>query len=749
MDHLKVSTRTLVLFATFARFVAFSSAMAAPLAAQNADRVDFRRDVQPLFKHYCLDCHGPRQQMSGLRLDRRRDAMRGGAIADIGPGNSAASRLYLKLIGNGDYGGQMPPTGPLKDDQIRTIKNWIDQGAEWPDDLAGEASPKAADPKATRLMESLRTGDRVRFRKLLKEDRSAANRQGYAGSTPLMFAALYADSSAVALLLRAGADPNIRNDAGASPLMWAVPDIDKTRLLLDSGANVNARSGDGRTPLLIAASYRNSSATLELLLHRGAEPNVTSSGGAGSPLAEAAYLGDLSSIQALLKGGVDLKHTGDAVGLALWSRCLPCALQLVKGAQPDELHFPLELLSRLGDEPGVEFLLDHGADPKAVGMHGRTPLMYAAASDTIPLPIVKALVGRGADINVKSVSAESAIGFARLSGDTPVVTWLVAAGATPPGVPAYSPPAAAPCTSPRSAIERSVPLLQRSDLSFLKKAGCVSCHNNMLTAMTVSRARKKIGVDEDVARTQLSSIAIYLDAWRERLLQNIGLPGDADGASYLLLGLAAENYPPSPATDAAARFLASRQLSDGSWRIVEHRPPLESSDIEVTAVSMRALQVYAPKARQRLYGSSIQLAATWLSTAQPRTNEDRALRLLGLSWGGATNQAIRTAAQPLLDEQRADGGWAQIPTLPTDAYATGQALVALLESGAITASSAAFARGVQFLQSTQLADGSWYVKSRAAPFQPYFESGFPHHQDQWISDAATNWATMALTHAVQ
>src|SRR5258706_8864135 len=100
------------------------------LSAQNAERVDFRRDVQPLFKQYCVDCHGPTQQMSGFRLDRRRDAMKGGTVAVIGPGNSAASRLYLRLTGN-NYGLQMPPTAPLKEEQIRVIQTWIDQGAEW------------------------------------------------------------------------------------------------------------------------------------------------------------------------------------------------------------------------------------------------------------------------------------------------------------------------------------------------------------------------------------------------------------------------------------------------------------------------------------------------------------------------------------------------------------------------------------------------------------------------------------------
>ena len=57
-------------------------------------------------------------------------------------------------------------------------------------------------------------------------------------------------------------------------------------------------------------------------------------------------------------------------------------------------------------------------------------------------------------------------------------------------------------------------------------------------------------------------------------------------------------------------------------------------------------------------------------------------------------------------------------------------------------------RGIQFLLNTQLADGSWYVKSRALAFQPYFDDGFPHGFDQWISAAGTSWATMALALAL-
>jgi hypothetical protein len=60
-----------------------------------------------------------------------------------------------------------------------------------------------------------------------------------------------------------------------------------------------------------------------------------------------------------------------------------------------------------------------------------------------------------------------------------------------------------------------------------------------------------------------------------------------------------------------------------------------------------------------------------------------------------------------------------------------------------------FRKGVDYLLRTQASDGSWRVKSRAIWFQPYFESGFPYGQDQFISTAGTAWATLALTLAAE
>jgi len=118
--------------------------------------------------------------------------------------------------------------------------------------------------------------------------------------------------------------------------------------------------------------------------------------------------------------------------------------------------------------------------------------------------------------------------------------------------------------------------------------------------------------------------------------------------------------------------------------------------------------------------------------------------LLGLSWTTAERQKIRNVALSLIARQRTDGGWAGNANLTSDAFATSEALYALRNSGFASAGDGVYRRGVEYLLSTQHADGSWYVRSRAVKVQPYFQSGFPFDHDQWISAAATAWASMAL-----
>jgi hypothetical protein len=122
------------------------------------------------------------------------------------------------------------------------------------------------------------------------------------------------------------------------------------------------------------------------------------------------------------------------------------------------------------------------------------------------------------------------------------------------------------------------------------------------------------------------------------------------------------------------------------------------------------------------------------------------MQLRGLHWADANARLQDTRIRELVALQREDGGWAQTPYLASDAYATGHVLDTLGELG-VRSADAARRRGAAFLLRTQREDGSWHVRSRAMKVQPYFEGGFPYGHDQWISQAATAWATMGLVAA--
>jgi hypothetical protein len=220
--------------------------------------------------------------------------------------------------------------------------------------------------------------------------------------------------------------------------------------------------------------------------------------------------------------------------------------------------------------------------------------------------------------------------------------------------------------------------------------------------------------------------------------------GSPDALVYVTVLMASQRTPPNRTTDAVVHYLASKQRPDGHWEGVgATRAPMQDGDFSRTAMSLRALTVYATPARSREYTQRVARAAAWLSEQTPLTTEDRVMQLLGLRWAGADARARRTRTRELLVLQRADGGWGQTPHLASDAYATGQVLYALRELG-VPASDATLLRGVAFMLRTQGDDGSWYVKSRAMKIQPYFESGFPYGHDQWISQAATAWAAIGL-----
>jgi hypothetical protein len=299
------------------------------------------------------------------------------------------------------------------------------------------------------------------------------------------------------------------------------------------------------------------------------------------------------------------------------------------------------------------------------------------------------------------------------------------------------------------AVERGTALLERTATEFFTQSGCVGCHHQPAASLAVAAARGAgVHVDETAAKSYVKMIEGESAFFQQTLLERLDPGGLTDGPTSKLMALAGEHYAPTPLTDVMVAYIANFQRRDGSWWAGGiARAPLEEGAIARTAMAIRAMQVFGTPAMKSDFDRRTALARDFLTTAKAATNDEMAMQIAGLHWAGAGAEKVRALGQTLIAAQGSDGGWGQNRNLASDAYATGETLYALQETGVLKPSDPAYQKGAGFLLATQCADGSWYVRSRAPKFQPYFQSGFPFDHDQWISSTATSWAVRALSPA--
>jgi hypothetical protein len=303
----------------------------------------------------------------------------------------------------------------------------------------------------------------------------------------------------------------------------------------------------------------------------------------------------------------------------------------------------------------------------------------------------------------------------------------------------------------RPAIAKSLPLLLKAAVGHRENRTCFACHNQGLPILALTAARARgFEIDEAELKKQLEFIAEFLGKNRESYLQGKGQGGQADTAGYALVTLAAGDWKPDETTAAVAEYLLLRNKDLDHWSNVSTRPPSEASVFTTSYVAIRSLAAFGtPEQAERIKARREQLRG-WLAKAEAKDNEDRVFRLFALHAVETDAKDMEAAVKSLTEKQREDGGWAQLDSgepehaTQSDAYATGSALVALHEAGNLCTDDPAYQRGLRYLLKTQKEDGSWHVSSRSKPFQAYFESGFPHGNDQFISAAASGWATWAL-----
>lgn len=301
----------------------------------------------------------------------------------------------------------------------------------------------------------------------------------------------------------------------------------------------------------------------------------------------------------------------------------------------------------------------------------------------------------------------------------------------------------------RAAVVKAIPLLEKGARgSMEERSNCFTCHNQgfPIIALTIARAHG-FQIDNDLMQTQLKFIAAFLEKNRTNFSEGKGTGGQVATAATALWTLEAGGWKADENTEAVTEYLLKFEKSREHWIMTSSRPPTEHSHFTANYMAIRGLQYYGTDSQKERRDARFQSARKWLLDNSPKETEDRVYRLWGLKVVGADSQAVAAAHEELLKTQRSDGGWSQLDDKDSDAYATGTALVALHSAGGLATDHEAYQRGLAFLLKNQLEDGSWHVVSRSKPFQTYFESGFPHGTDQFISIAASSWAVAALAFA--
>jgi ankyrin repeat protein len=590
------------------------------------------------------------------------------------------------------------------------------------------------------LLVAIRNGDRAQVQKLLGTG-AAVNTVDSDGTTALMHSVIESDEKMMKLLIDKGADVNAKNALDSTALMYAATNLAKTRLLLDAGADVKAKGKGGATPMSVAVTTFGSTPVLKLLFDKGGQPEARL-------ITTAAAMGDLEALQFLLSTGViPGDRTGASVSAAIAARCEPCARFLVETAVRSSLGNVLNDTAKRAMPELSEFLLDHGASLESRDREGFTLLMQAVLSME-PVPVRDRMVGwllsKGVDPNARNDRGETAYQLAARVGIRSTLDLLAKAGAKEVVEEWPKPAGGAP--SAEAAVKKAIPQIEMGGEPGWNSRHCISCHSNSLPAMTVALARKKgFAVNEEQARKELGfAVATDEPVLEPNRLGSSPIGGGSDTLGYTLMGMAAAGSPADALTDAHVHYMSLNQFPDGTFRNNSYRPPSEYGRFTTTALALRAIKLYPIPGRREEFDERVNRAKRWLLSAKAYSLEERSMQLNGLADAGASVSERAPFVKALKAAQNQDGSWSQLPGVRADSYATGEALYALHLSGNVATTDSTYQKGVQWLLRNQLPDGSWFAPSRAVPIQPHTFESFPHGWHQFISDAASCWATMAL-----
>jgi ankyrin repeat protein len=295
------------------------------------------------------------------------------------------------------------------------------------------------------LVEAIKSGQRAAALEMIAKKSADVNAAEGDGSTPLLWAANLNDADLVARLLKAGANPKVRNQLGSTPLAEAAvnSNIEMMKMLLDAGADPNAPGPDGQTPLMIASKGSNLAAA-KILLDKGANPNVKEAQRGQTALMWAAASSQGPTMRELLAHGaeVDAKSDTDlmtplvskepraqprppggmtALLFSVREGCMDCVKALIEDGAKIDLPDPegvTPLISAVFNAhfDVAKYLIEKGANIDRWDWWGRSPLYLAvdyntlphggrpdqpSLDETLPIDIVRILLEKGANPNLQ------------------------------------------------------------------------------------------------------------------------------------------------------------------------------------------------------------------------------------------------------------------------------------------------------------------------------------------------------------
>jgi len=223
------------------------------------------------------------------------------------------------------------------------------------------------------------------------------------------------------------------------------------------------------------------------------------------------------------------------------------------------------------------------------------------------------------------------------------------------------------------------------------------------------------------------------------------VPGQSDEVGWVIESFDQLGWKKDDLSTDMAAFLSGYKSDQDYWQFTGKRLPTVGGAFTSTYIALSGIERYGDgtdASRER-----VDRAHQWLKNNQSFDTEDQVYRLRSLSLLGDEDEAEFEAFK-LLSGQRSDGGWAQLPQMDSDAYATSTALSVLVDSGFLKPEERWYQRGISYLLDTQKADGSWQVTKRARVVQPHYESGYPGGEDQFISVVAASWSIYSLVKAL-